>query len=406
MAGRGKDDLTHIRTNRDAAGRIVSYTVRMELPSDPLSGARRQRSETVKTLPAAQDRRDRWRLEIRDGAAIDPTRLTVAELAQRWLDEEAAPTVRPTTLAGYRATIETHLIPHLGERKARGLDPADITAWRARLLKATGVRSTQLALLRLRQILTWAVSLDLVKRNVAAGVDLPKDAPGEIVVLSHGERLAFLAAAADDAYAPLWQLYMDTGLRRGEALGLRWRDLSLSRATLTVRQQVVLLGTPERPEVQPVKTTAGRRTIELDAALVTALRAHQERQRAVRAAAAFWREELDLVFCTRNGLPLNPNNVYRNFARIRAAAGIDDRFTLHGLRHTHATHLLLAGLPLSYVSKRLGHARESVTSDRYSHLVPGFGEMGRAALERAIRGQSGGIGELSGELSETIDAAD
>lgn len=377
-----------IRPNK-TGGVVVSYTVRAPLPPDPLTGARRRRAGNVATKDAAEKLLTAWLAELDRGEAIDPTTMTVADLLATWLEADAAGRVRATTLADYTATIETHLIPRLGKRRAASLAPADVVALLSRMRReGCGVRTRQLALLRLKQALAWAVAVELLPRNVAANVKAPQEtAPEERIALTHDEARRFLDAARDATYAPLWQLYLSTGLRRGEGLGLRWRDLDLGRARLTVRQQVVLAGTPERPTITEVKTKAGRRTVELDARLVAALVAHRERQQARRARAPFWREDLDLVFCTNRGFPLNPNNVLRAFYPIRDAAGLAPDFPLHGLRHTHLTHLILGGVPIEVVARRAGHARTSITVDAYSHLLPGASAGAVAAVEAALYGE-------------------
>jgi integrase len=370
-------------------GAVVSWTVRAPLPPDPLTGERRRRAGNVATKGEAERLLTAWLAELDRGEAIDPTTMTVADLLATWLEADAAGRVRATTLADYTATIETHLIPRLGKRRAASLAPADVVALLARMRReGCGVRTQQLALLRLKQALAWAVAVELLPRNVAANVKAPQEtAPEERIALTHDEARRFLEQAKEATSPPLCQLALSTGLRRGEGLGLRWRDLDLGRARLSVRQEVVLAGKPERPTFADVKTRASRRTLELDARLVAALQAHHARQQALRDRAPFWREDLDLVFCTNRGFPLNPNNVLRTFYAIRAASGIDPAATIHTLRHTHLTHLILGGVPIEVVARRAGHARTSITVDAYSHLLPGASAGAVAAVEAALYGE-------------------
>ena len=103
---------------------------------------------------------------------------------------------------------------------------------------------------------------------------------------------------------------------------------------------------------------------------MAALRAHKDRQAFRRKNATVW-QDTDLVFCTGAGGVLNPCNVLRNFAALVKAAGVPS-IGVHDLRHTHATFLLLDGVPLKVVSERLGHAKTSITLDTYAHVLPGF----------------------------------
>jgi integrase len=232
------------------------------------------------------------------------------------------------------------------------------------------------------------VSADLLPRNVAAGVKAPPGKAQERATWTREQARTFLAVAGGDTYDPFWLLLLSTGLRRGEALGLRWRDLDLDQGMLSVRQSIVILAGKEsekaRPVIQEPKSQAAKRTIDLDPATVTALRSHKDRQAFQRWVTTFW-ENHDLVFCTGNGRILNPNNVLRNFDAIVERADVP-RTWLHDLRHTHATLLLLDGVPVTLVSKRLGHAKVSITLDTYSHILPGFEHRAVESIGAALFG--------------------
>lgn len=362
------------------------YQVRAPLPPDPRTGARRREQQTAATRDEAERLLARMLVGIDDGIVVDPSRATVADLARQWLEEDAATRLKPTTIDGYRQTIEKHLLTRpIAKKRAQTLTPADVSAFRAALLRETGQRTAELAFLRLKQILAWAASLELVKRNVAEALTIPAKAAPERRALTHAEARRFLKEAESDIYHPLWLLYLSTGLRRGEGLGLRWRDLDLDRGLLSVRQQVVLAGKPAQPTIQTPKSKAALRTIEIDDALIIALESHRETQAAVKAHARHWWDH-GLVFCTRHGRPHNPNNVLGSFAVIREKAGLGDDVTVHVLRHTHATHLILAGVPIPEVSKRLGHARVSTTMDLYAHLLSDYRGSSVDVVRRTLHG--------------------
>jgi integrase len=368
------------------------FDVRVELPRDPLTGRRRLAQETFRTKDAAKVRQAEWVINLNNGQVVAPDRITVTQLCHRWLADEAEHRVRPTTLEDYSATIRNHLVPHIGPKRAQALTPADVAALRSTLLRATGTRSVQLALLRLNQVLSWGVSVELLKRNVAQGIKPPRGETPEKRALSHAEARALLEIAATDTYWPLWRVYLATGLRLGEGLGLRWKDLDLGAHTLSVRQQVVLAGKPKRPVIQEPKSVAARRTIDLDPMTSAALRSHRETQRKVKVRAVIWRE-LDLVFSTRHGTPLNANNVYRNWYVLRDLAGLDPDITPHSLRHTHASHLLDQGVPITEVARRLGHSSPAITLRLYAHLIDGRRGQSVDAVARAL---DGGLPELGG----------
>jgi integrase len=137
--------------------------------------------------------------------------------------------------------------------------------------------------------------------------------------------------------------------------------------------------------IQEPKSQAAKRTIDIDPVTVAALRSHKDRQAFKRKGAAF-SDDLDLVFCTGNGRVLNPNNVLRSFETIVERSGVP-KIGVHDLRHTHATWLLLDGVPVTLVSKRLGHAKVSITLDTYSHLLPGYSNLAVESIAAALSGQ-------------------
>jgi integrase len=158
-------------------------------------------------------------------------------------------------------------------------------------------------------------------------------------------------------------------MRRGEALGLRWSDLDLGRAQLSVRQTLVPVGS--LIVFSQPKTARGRRVVALDSVTVTTLR----KLRATSSSGD------DLVFLEQDGRPLDPSRVSRRFRKLVARSG-QPKIRLHDLRHTHATLALQAGIHPKIVSERLGHATVSLTLDVYSHAV---GHMQADAADQMAR---------------------
>lgn len=200
-----------------------------------------------------------------------------------------------------------------------------------------------------------------------------------------------LDAARTTRMFPIIFLALGTGLRRGEVLGLRWSDIDLDRCTLTVAQS--LEQTKAGLQFKTPKTKKSRRTIALSTSLVDEIQTHRARQAADRLALGMGRDPNSLVFSRIDGDPIQPDSVTKMFARIVARAKIR-RITFHGLRHTHATDLLRAGVHPKVASERLGHASIAITMDTYSHAVPGLQEDAAhridAALRAALSGPKGG----------------
>ncbi|MCP3934207.1 MAG: site-specific integrase [Actinomycetia bacterium] len=160
-------------------------------------------------------------------------------------------------------------------------------------------------------------------------------------------------------------------MRRGEALGLRWRDLDLDSGDLRITQTIVTIS--YTPQFDTPKTKRSRRSIYLDHTTVDELRRHRLRQKEERLALGeAWMNDGDLVFTDELGRPLHPDKVTRAFrAHVREADLRSIR--LHDLRHTYATLALKAGVHPKVVSDRLGHATTGITLDLYSHVTPGIG---------------------------------
>jgi integrase len=181
---------------------------------------------------------------------------------------------------------------------------------------------------------------------------------------------------------PLWCLLLTTGLRRGEALGLRWIDVDLGDARLEVRQTVVAVkGTPL---ISEPKTKTGRRTVYLSGRTIEALGQQRVRQKADQKLVGSAWENSGLVFTTTTGGLLHPRNVLRDFQIALDRANLP-KVRLHDLRHTVATLLLHEGAHPKVVQELLGHANVAITLNTYSHATPGLHSEAADMLEGVLK---------------------
>ncbi|HVC81490.1 MAG TPA: site-specific integrase, partial [Chloroflexota bacterium] len=215
-----------------------------------------------------------------------------------------------------------------------------------------------------------------------ADVDPPKAVRPRIEAWTTQEMHRFLGTAAGDGYGPIWLVALTTGLRKGELLGLRWCDVELDRAVLHVRQQIVSVN--GRLITGEPKTAAGRRTIALPRDCVEALREHQGRRPRRPVALDPAHRDTDPVFASAVGTSIEPRNASARFDALVARSGVQ-RISFHGMRHTHATLLLLSGINVKIVSERLGHASIAITLDTYAHLLPGMQESAAEAMQKALQ---------------------
>jgi integrase len=179
----------------------------------------------------------------------------------------------------------------------------------------------------------------------------------------------FLTHVRDERLYPLWLLASTTGMRRAEVLGLRWIDVDLDAQRLAVRQAYISVD--GRPQFSEPKTRRSRRTIDLDARTIGALRDWRKQQAGEeRNWGTAW-QRTGLVFTREDGAAIAPDSLSRQFVKLAAAAGLPP-IRLHDLRHSHASLLLASGVNPKVASERLGHHSVALTLDVYSHVVPGM----------------------------------
>jgi len=225
-----------------------------------------------------------------------------------------------------------------------------------------------------------AVRWGHISRNPLDAADPPRkkgDGTKEMRTWSKEQLRAFLGAIKDERLSPLWHTIAMTGMRRGEAIGLRWSDVDLEAGRLAVRRALIPSG--REVIVSEPKTIKGRRVIAIDPGTVEVLKAQAARQLDEQKE---WDEawvESGLVFTLENGTALDPESVSRYF-RQAVKMSMLPTIRLHDLRHTHATLALQAGIHPKVVSERLGHATISITLDTYSHAIPAMQEEAAALI--------------------------
>ncbi len=347
--------------------------VTVETETDPSTGKRQQVSAgTYRTKREAEQRK----AEVVASGFERPEAMTLRSfLVEEWLPSKAEKST--ATQAQYRWAAD-RLCAALGEAKLSGLTARQVQAFHEGL-RADGLssRSRQALGKVLRMALSDAVKRGYLVRNVADAVTLPSgERRGEIALWSREQASEFLAATAADRHFPIWMLALATGLRRGELCALRWIDLDLDSARLFVRQAVGLDG--YETSVGKPKSRASIRTIGIDEDTVEVLRGWAIRQ---AAELEFVGRSSALVATRADGAALHPQTLALIFKRAVKDSGLAD-IGLHGLRHTHATMLLEAGVPLKVVSERLGHSSIAITADTYQHVLDHMQD--KAAL--AMRG--------------------
>jgi len=306
--------------------------------------------------------------QVNKGVFIIPSRETVAQLCRNYLATTAPNRVRPITLQSYRQMLETHVISRVGAKPATMLTPDDINSIMADIVGARKSVTTARYVHRvIHRVLDDAVRKGKLARNVADLADPPAAKKAETEVWDMDELDLFLTAAAKSDHYELFATLALTGMRRGEALGIRWRDMDLNIASpkVSICRTVYKLGKDDWRFEEP-KTKRSRRVIALPISLAMLLQQLRERQEA--NARWYGRElsENDSIFVRNDGTLPDPRYVSKIFRRIVREAGLK-RIRLHDLRHTYATLQRKAGQPIEVISRVLGHASEIVTLTVYNH---------------------------------------
>jgi integrase len=300
------------------------------------------------------------------------TTVTVGQLLDRWHNVIVA-TRRETTASNYRYMIDGHIASFvlpggktLGSKKVAKLTFNDVDA----LLDAkreAGLSPSTRRLIRsvLVQATNQAMKWRIVTRNEPAMSTPVTVHRREGRSLSPAQAKRLMETLETSPMGTLFIVMLTTGMRRGEAIGLRWEDVDLKKGVISVRQQVQRIN--GELKATEVKTERSRRSINLAKPTVVALKEHKAAQRAERLASAAW-TDTDYVFTTVLGTPLDPRNVAKQFESNCLKAKIG-RWHPHELRHSAATLMLATGTPLQVVSAVLGHASIRITSDVYGHVL-------------------------------------
>lgn len=320
---------------------------------------------------------------VRRGAALPPERQTFGQFLAKW-KLAARPGIAERTYVGYCALL-AHAERLLGAMPLVKVGPADLMRVYEERRRAGAKPMTVLHLHRavfrcLRDAERW----DDVSRNVAHLVVPPRVPRREMRAMTAQEARVLISAARGDRLEALIVVALATGARRGELLGLTWRDVDADQGTLAIRGS--LLSTSDGPKIVEPKTRRSRRRVEIEPRVVAALRRHRAAQEMERRVASDAWVNLDLVFSRPDGRPVDPHHVTaRWFPRLLAKACLP-RMRFHDLRHTYASIALASGIHPKIVQETLGHATVAITLDLYSHVVPTLQREASRAVGDALFG--------------------
>ena len=360
--------MTRRRKKRGAGEGTVYYDPKRErwivqMPPDPLTGKRTSRS--AKTEREALEIKRQLEAEQRDGRDLTTKQPTLAQFAATWLEDVIKPNRRATTHDNYEVTLRAYVLPMLGKHKLAALTPALLQRWANQLAQQRAPGTVHGAHARLHALLNVAVAWRYIASNPAEHVELPPLTQSRASAYTVKEAQILLASLGEWRLATLMWVLVLLGLRKGEALGLAWRNLDWEAATLEISQQVQQVNGKTR--LSPTtKTATSRRVLPIPPQLLERLREHwREQQEEIHLRGDDWKEH-GLIFPSEVGTPIGPRN-FNEAWKLACARAKLRHIRVHDLRHTCATLLAEQGVGIEVRAKLLGHSAASITAE-YTHI--------------------------------------
>jgi integrase len=346
----------------------------------------------------------RWEVAQRraldTGTFCEPTAQLLGSYMKSWLSGAAKVRVRNRTWHHYSAIVERTVLPaRIAASPIARLSPLELEGFYAELLaRGLSPRSVRYTHSLIHNALKKATRDRLIPFNPASDVELPRQPRKETRALSAEEVQLMLHTSEimqydwntdpqrqpGNVWHALWHLLVNGGLRPSEALGLRWSDVGVDR--VFVRHTLVRGIKGQSWSLEEPKTSTSRRAVALPASTMAAINDRRMRQEIDKVVAGSTYQDLGFVFASAHGTPADLHNITkRHFVPLLQAAGLP-KIRVYDLRHTHASLMLAAGVPVKVVSERLGHASAVMTLNTYAHVLAGQHEDAVTKYEKFLVG--------------------
>ena len=338
------------------------------------------------------------------GLPVVIERQTVEEYMTDWLEITLKPRAKARSFESFSTIARLHIFPMLGRIQLSKLTPQAIQRLLAEKSKPVKDEQGDVKTRRLspqtignirtvmRSAFAQAVKFNLITRNPAALVDVPRIPRKQVATFTCEQARQFLDKAAGERYEAIFVLAITLGMRRGEILGLRWCDVNLETRTLRINQSLQRLRTDSEERgkkseliATETKTDGSRRSLALPDSVVRTLKSHKARQAQQQlAAGAEWRNATGLVFTNASGRPIEPILLHRDFKALLEKAGLPVTMKFHSLRHSAASLLLSQGVSPRVIMELLGHSSISVTMNVYAHVMPTMMREAADSMDRLL----------------------
>jgi integrase len=371
-----------------------SWALCIQQPLDPVTGKRPVKWHSIKAKSKAEAEEEQARIlrEISDGLTTDAGRLKVLDLGSQWLKHHSA-RIAPRSLERYQTIMKKYIDPNLGDIFLRKLTPGHVQRFYDKLLgdgRSAGV--IRYAHVTLHCMLKYALRLQLVGRNVCDAVESPRPNKPEVRAFDDTEIAKLVKSCAGTSLHVPVMLALCCGLRRSEALALRWANVDVTSGVLRVRESLeVSRRTGEagrlpggRLRFKEPKTRASRRVVAIPNTMLALLAQRRlwYAQQRLNLGPAF--NDHDLVCSHDDGRPLDPQYISKVFSKLAEGCKIPNAH-FHCLRHTFATTLLRLGVHPKVAADALGHSTVAMTLDRYSHSLQSLQDDAATKLDAALR---------------------
>jgi len=296
--------------------------------------------------------------------------------------------VKERTYVNYELVVRVHLIPRLGSLQLKDIRGHHLTAaWNSMMAEGMSAHVPQSCQRKLHNALEMARKEELIPNNPCRDAILPSVPRIGLRVLDEEQKEIALDYAKNDSqfklYHPIFYLGLETGIRRGELEGLEWRDIDFEEKRLRVERSVYM-GNGGVRIVTSTKTEESNRTVILFKDTIEFLKLLKFKQKRQAEHHGWEQSKTTCVFTREDGKPILGNAASRNWKRMMRKLGPGYKNTrFHDTRHTHVTELFMANTPVSAVQQRLGHRKESTTTDVYKHLMPGVQQTAMEQFEKA-----------------------
>lgn len=364
---RGKTWFYMVDIGKDADGKRKQKSHR-------LVGAKSEREAKKMAMAIAHS--------LNTGDYIEPTKMTVGLLLDRWLKDVVPMKATARTIDRYESAIRMYLKPTFGGLAVAKLQPMAIQGFYADLMRQGKLKPGSIRKIAaiFKTALEQGVKWQVFVRNPASAVEMPKVERRPMKVLTDEETQLLIAGAkGNQLYMPIL-LAVTTGMRRGEILGLRWSAVIGSKVIV---QETLEQAKHKVLRLKEPKTDHSKRVISLPQFVVLELDEHRQTQAATKKAMGSLYQDNDLVCPRWNGRPFRPTKLSENFGEILKKLGLP-QVRFHDLRHGHATMLGKAGAPMKVIQERLGHATIAMTGDIYQHVFPDMQEHAANQVESIL----------------------